>query len=269
MPEKLYKMSEIARLHGITKKTLCYYEKINLFKPDFISGSNNYKYYTRKNFPILKQIILLKNIGFSLLEIKELLDNRTHELMIKKLEVRKKEVSLQLKTITKTMKSINYLIKSNTKAMSITENDLNRPSIQIMTKRKVYNIITEEHSKEGVMLAYRRILNHLKNHDIISHRLYGTVYFNNYPEIQCKTGAFIGLPSFFEINKEVDLPGGKYICMFHKGTYYNMRPVEFLLKWLKENNYTPIGDFYDYCIIDRTFTKNEDELIMELQVMVK
>lgn len=269
MPEKLFKTSEVANLHCVTKKTLLYYDKIGLFKPDYISASNNYKYYTRKNFPILKQIIYLKNIGFNLNEIKFMLENRSHPLMIKQLKLRQEQVESQLKTLSQTKRSIDYLINFYEQANLITDNDLNHPSLQLLNSRNVYNLKANANTKESVMLTYRKILNHLRELNLFSHRQYGTIYFLNGTKLPTTIGSFICLPPNFNIIGEQVIPSGKYISMYHKGTYYNEQPLTCLLDWLNKNNYEPIGDFYDYCIVDRSFTNNEDEMIMELQVEIK
>lgn len=261
-------MSEVAKLHHITKKTLRYYEKINLFSPDHIGGINNYKYYTRKNFPILKQIIYLKDIGFSLVEIKYLLENRTHELMISELHKKLDIVSENIEKLSQTKASIKYLIDFYERAKEINENDLYRPSIQIHPKRKIIIQKAEHNDKEGIMLAYRKILGKLRDSGHFSHQAYGSIYYNNCDKFPDSSGSFILLPADFEIEQQSSLPGGKYISMYHKGSYYNENALKHLIEWLKSNNYTPEGDFLDYCIVDRSFTNNEDQMTMELQVKV-
>lgn len=269
MPEKLYKMSDVAKLHNITKKTLRYYEKINLFTPDHVGGINNYKYYTRNNFPILKQIIYLKDIGFTLLEIKHLLENRSHDLMISELHNRLASVTTNLEKLSQTKTSIEYLINFHERAKEITDNDLNRPSIQILAARKVIMHKADQNDKEGIMFAYRKVLGRLREQNHFSHQAYGSIYFNNGEKLPDTSGSFIILPSDFEIVQQSLFPGGKYITMYHKGSYYNESAVGYLMKWLEDNNYSPIGDFYDFCIVDRSFTDNEDAMIMELQVRVQ
>ncbi|QEN03673.1 MerR family transcriptional regulator [Thiospirochaeta perfilievii] len=269
MPEKLYKMGDVAKLHNITKKTLRYYDKIDLFKPDQIGGLNNYKYYSRKNFPILKQIIYLKDIGFSLSETKYLLENRTHELMISELHKRLNIVSEDIDKLSQKKRSIEYLINFYERAKKINKNDLNRPSIQIHDTRKVFMLDAEQNDKEGIMLAYRKVLGRLRELDHFSHQEYGSIYFNNGEQLPKRSGSFILLPTDFKIQGQNILPRGKYISMYHMGSYYNEKAVTFLMDWLNNNNYKAIGDFYDFCIVDRSFTDNEDEMIMELQVLVE
>lgn len=263
---RLYKTNEVCKLHNITKKTLLYYDKIDLFKPDYIDQSNNYRYYSRENLPILKQIIYMKNIGFSLNEIKNMLDHPSHELMITQLKEKQMKVKQDIEQFKRMDSSIDYMIKYYEHASAITDNDLYRPSIKMLNTKKVVQKDAEELSNEGVMLAYRNILNTLREDNVFSPEDYGTVY---YPDDLSKVGSFIAVPSEMDIDAVTMVPEGKFITMYHKGSYYSPDSRDFLLNWLKENDYEPIGLIYDHCIIDRIFANGEENMIMELQVRVQ
>lgn len=61
---------EIARICNINKKTLFYYDQIDLLKPAIVE-SNGYRYYTLDQIDILSKIRALQSVGFTLLEIKK------------------------------------------------------------------------------------------------------------------------------------------------------------------------------------------------------
>lgn len=61
---------EIADICNINKKTLFYYDKIDLFKPAIIE-TNGYRYYTTDQIDYLSKIKALQSVGFSLKEIKQ------------------------------------------------------------------------------------------------------------------------------------------------------------------------------------------------------
>ncbi|WP_051254734.1 MerR family transcriptional regulator [Halobacillus kuroshimensis] len=61
---------EIAKLCQINKKTLFYYDQIDLLKPAVIE-SNGYRYYTADQIDLLSKIKALQSVGFTLLEIKK------------------------------------------------------------------------------------------------------------------------------------------------------------------------------------------------------
>ncbi|NFH91829.1 MerR family transcriptional regulator [Clostridium botulinum] len=266
MNERLYKIQEVAKLHNITKKTLLYYEKIGLFIPYEIDKQNNYRYYRRIDFPILKQVIYLKDIGFTLQEIKEILDSQSHEFMINCLKRKQEEVEKKIEELKNINDGINAQININKIALEIKEKDLKRPSLKIYNERKIISMEGVEQSKEAVMLAYRKLLNYLMNSNMFSHEAYGGMY---HLDKKLKVGAFIEIPNQFNIQNTDIIPSGKYICMYHKGSYYNKESVEYLLNWIEKNNYRALGNIYDYCIVDRCFAKDENNMILEIQIKIE
>lgn len=60
---------EFARLCNLNKKTLFYYDQINLLKPAIVE-KNGYRYYTPDQIDMISKIKALQSVGFSLIEIK-------------------------------------------------------------------------------------------------------------------------------------------------------------------------------------------------------
>ena len=73
-----YKIKEIADITDVTIRTLHHYDQIGLLKPKSIS-ENGYRFYDDKNIEKLQQILFFKEIGFSLEEIKNILDNKNFD----------------------------------------------------------------------------------------------------------------------------------------------------------------------------------------------
>jgi DNA-binding transcriptional MerR regulator/effector-binding domain-containing protein len=269
---ELFKISEVANIHGVTVKSLRHYDKLGLFKPDWVDPNNGYHYYTRKNFPILKQIIYLKFLGFDLKKIRSIINDSSIDTLLKELESQYRRVKLDIKQLKTIEKNLLYLIDFHKVALSIDERDLNRPSIQILGDFYYVKRPSEENSKSSMMLSYRKLLGALRNTNSFTARVYGAYYEYDPGSDTFKSGAFINLPADIQNNdiEHVELrSSGKYVTMYHRGTYYLEEPIRYLYGWLKENAYTPIGPWYDLCIVDRTFSGDEDSMIMELQIMVK
>lgn len=87
----MYQIGEFSYLCETTIKTLRYYDKINLLKPVKINPLTGYRYYSEKQINTLKKIKDLQLSGFSLDEIKDLLQNEKKEKLneqIKKLRMK-------------------------------------------------------------------------------------------------------------------------------------------------------------------------------------
>lgn len=66
----MYKVQEVAKIAGVSVRTLHHYDSIGLLKPSSI-GSNRYRYYNDEDLKSLQQILFLKELGFSLKKIQE------------------------------------------------------------------------------------------------------------------------------------------------------------------------------------------------------
>ncbi len=112
----LYTTGEFAKLNGVNKRTLHYYDEIGLFSPE-IKGKNGYRYYTCFQMVQLELILILRRAGLSIEEIiryqqspsgtsfadllaekKQLIDRSIQELLYTRnfLEQKSKKLSLSL-----------------------------------------------------------------------------------------------------------------------------------------------------------------------------
>ena len=66
----MLKIGEFANLFNISIKTVRFYEEKELFNPFYIDKYSGYRYYNEKNIDEMSRILYLKNLGFSLEEIK-------------------------------------------------------------------------------------------------------------------------------------------------------------------------------------------------------
>ena len=86
MNKKIYMTTgEFARIMRITKETLFHYDEIGLFQPE-LTQPNGYRYYSIYQTEILDTILLLKDLGMPLKEIKQQLANRDPAKMLHILE---------------------------------------------------------------------------------------------------------------------------------------------------------------------------------------
>lgn len=69
----LLKIGEFSQLGQVSIRTLRHYDEIDLLHPQLIDEESGYRYYSVKQLEILAQIVLLKDLKFSLKEIKSLI----------------------------------------------------------------------------------------------------------------------------------------------------------------------------------------------------
>lgn len=87
--EGYYSSGAFATLAHVTKKTLRYYDEHGYLKPSYVN-ENGARFYTDKDFQKLQQILLLKYLGFSLDDIKEMtMKDYEGESLISTLKIQK------------------------------------------------------------------------------------------------------------------------------------------------------------------------------------
>lgn len=87
-----YSSGEFAKMAQVTLRTIRYYDKQNILKPSYV---NDYgaRFYTDEDLAKLQQILLLKYLGFSLDEIREItLDNFDRHFLLNSLDIQLKLV---------------------------------------------------------------------------------------------------------------------------------------------------------------------------------
>lgn len=89
----------MAKLHNTTIKTLRYYDEIDLLKPIHTDINNGYRYYSTEQFEHLNTIHYLKELGFSLKEIKGHLDHRNIDGFLYLLEEQKRLTEKKMKEL--------------------------------------------------------------------------------------------------------------------------------------------------------------------------
>src|SRR5438034_767533 len=78
--EKLFKTREFAKAAGVTVRALHHYDRLRLLKPSRYTAAG-YRLYSERDFARLEQIVALKFIGFSLNEIRKILNRETIDLV--------------------------------------------------------------------------------------------------------------------------------------------------------------------------------------------
>ncbi|NUM25254.1 MAG: MerR family transcriptional regulator [Candidatus Buchananbacteria bacterium] len=110
-----YTIGQLAKLSGVTIRTLHHYDEIGLLSPGK-NSKNNYRLYEEKDLLRLQQILFFRELDFALADIKKIIDRpdfavsqalRDHKRLIK---LKQKRLDNLIKTIDKT---INHMTKQS------------------------------------------------------------------------------------------------------------------------------------------------------------
>ena len=117
----MYKVKELSDVAGVSVRTLHHYDYIGLLSPQLI-GENGYRYYGEEEVARLQQILLLKEMDFTLSTIQQILDDPDfdQEMALQHQKVLLKEKKRRLDCI---LKSIDQTLLSLRGGMEMSNQD--------------------------------------------------------------------------------------------------------------------------------------------------
>lgn len=106
------KIGEFSKLMQVTVKTLRHYESIGLLLPSEVDESSGYRYYRLEQMQRLNMIRELKDVGFSLDEIRSLYEADTHTPTIGQLNRKIRECEKELKSLMSRRRQLIEMVNS-------------------------------------------------------------------------------------------------------------------------------------------------------------
>ncbi|HEY8349954.1 MAG TPA: diguanylate cyclase [Clostridia bacterium] len=106
------KISEFAKRNNVTAKMLRHYDEIGLLKPAYIDEATGYRSYDASQSNYLNWIIILKELGFTLSQIREMLNGPVDAAkIIREMKQKRIEISSVLNEMIQRKIEIDHLIK--------------------------------------------------------------------------------------------------------------------------------------------------------------
>lgn len=86
---------EFAKLFGVKKQTMFHYDDMGIFRPEIV-GDNGYRYYGYDQMETFSIILMLRELGLSISEIKEQIESRSPESLVELLDSKIKDVDKKI-----------------------------------------------------------------------------------------------------------------------------------------------------------------------------
>lgn len=261
--EQLIAISEMAKLHGISRQTLIHYDRIGLFKPYF-TDTRGYRYYSRKQIPFLRKICFLKAMGINLKDITKYIYNNNIEDSLMLLKQRKQDIIEEIANLNTMRERLQQQINLFEETLDVNAMQMQAPFITYRGERQViYQPYLQPINKENLHLTLMMLWR-----DIFARHLLPSAGFGSYfTEESIKSGApLTGASSCIfvpvmpiENGLSKILPAGQYACLYKYGMPYETQYINQLLEWIHEQGYELCGDAIDTCLLDTTlYQKNQD-----------
>lgn len=121
----MFTIGTFARLAEVSVRTLRHYEEIGLLTPDAVDPATGYRSYRAHQIPRLHRIVVLKELGLSLVEIRQILDSELDDRqLVELLERRRAELEERIASdrqrLTRVEQRIRLITWETTMALDLT-----------------------------------------------------------------------------------------------------------------------------------------------------
>lgn len=266
--EQLYKIGMFANMNRVTIKTLRYYDDQKLLLPVYVDEENGYRYYAAGQMAQLHRIIALKNMGFSIDDIRKIMDGAGEKSFL--LE-KKQEILNEIAVLTEKLSQVEgYLAKESMNLSApVLIKEIPQAIVCTMKHRiKSYDALFEIMPQMGAQM------------EMLDCKCAQPAYcFTHYLEPGYKEEDI--LVEICEAVTEKKQDSGDIVfkvlpkipmaaCIFHKGSYDTLhKSYAMLLQYIEENGYEICGNIRE-SYIDGVWNKEtEEEWLTEIQIPVK
>lgn len=148
--ENMLKIGDFSKLTHVSVRMLRYYDAQGLLKPSHVDAKTGYRMYSVDQVQQLQKIILLRDLSFTIAEIKEMLENWDDKYLVEsiysKIEETQKIIALEQKRISNLTKVVQH-IESNHLDTHYNVIVKSVPSQKVLSLRKK----VENHFCEGIL----------------------------------------------------------------------------------------------------------------------
>ena len=136
----MFRIGEFSKLTQVAIRMLRYYDEAGLLKPAEIDSWTGYRLYSADQIARLNQIVFLRDSGFQVAEIENLLNNWSPDFIMAQLEYKKKEIEKNIQEDQKKLDNISIASKDllqEKSGMHYQVTIKNIPSYSVLSLRRI------------------------------------------------------------------------------------------------------------------------------------
>ena len=265
---------ELSKLCKIPRKTLLYYDKLGLIKPEFVDD-NGYRYYKRSQLFLLELIITLRHLDIPLKRIEEYINNKSINNYQQLLQEKSDELTNKIDELTQLKKHLDEYIPDLT---SIEQLPIDEILIEEQQDQYLYlsKFVLENSDFKTRSAISANLFTDLRNKQAINRHCFGYMMDNAVLNTTENSADFIKYyfhPMFeespsFTCNLK---PAGTYLVLYCSGVYmtHSQNYLRELANYCKAHNLIPISYVYISYLKNYWLTNNTKEYIYKIEVRIK
>ena len=272
--DNLFSIGEVAKYQNISKQTLIFYDKAGVFRPAWVDPANGYRYYSASQLDYLDTILIMKQIGFSLQEIK---DHMQHYDLDSSLAMLRRQLDVIDQKVAG-LKQVRRRVQNRCDQMEAARAHCapGQPGIELedAPEQELFCLPVEPpYTMREISIATKQCFARAAAGALPVFYQCGVVV----PLEKIRAGryteaalAFLPMERAGQESCVRRLPAGRQACIYHVGDYLSVgRSYEKLLDWCEKQRLRICSDSYEFCINDYLTTHDESEYITKIAFYVE
>ena len=259
--KQAYKIGELSKLYGISVDSLRYYEKIGLLQP--YRSESGYRYYSHRDIWKLNTIRDLRDLGFSMEQIRQYLSDHSVETTLALLSREQQAIDEKIAELQKLHRNVEKRRRAITDACQLPVDQIRLAHFPC---RRCYTIGEGYTHTSEMDVLMRRLQNMDREHlYLIGSNQLGTVISGR----EAQSSGKVRYESVFVLDDRGGdiLPEGDYLTVTYRGDYAKSEYwIGRLFSWAKEREISLQGDFLEILLVDIHTSREIGEQITQLQV---
>ena len=240
----MIRIGDFSKLSRVSIKTLRYYDDMELLQPIHVDEWTGYRYYSFEQLPRLNRILALKDLGFSLAEIRDFLEDVSLEQLRGMLRVRQSEAQKRLEEEQERLARIEARLKQIEMESIMSQYDVvikQVDPIMVACVRETIPTYSQQGSLWNALEGYLALHNVRPNDPCFTMYLDEEYKESNVDAMVCEPiNVDLTESSRVKVQK---LPGVETMaCTVHHGPFTTIGEAHnAILKWIEDNGYRVNG----------------------------
>jgi len=269
----MIRIGDFSKLSQVSIKTLRYYDEMGLFKPINVDRFTGYRYYSASQLPRLNRILALRDLGLSLDQIAQVLDEGVSPEQLRGM-LRLKRAELQQHIAGEQERLARVEARLNTIDLEDTMPDYDVVIKQI-EPQLVAGVRDTLASYPEVGRLFEEVYGHLARYGVNGLDFLGAAIWHDdeYKTSDIDGEAVVYLKQSIPEGERVKvykLPAATMASVVHKGAYNTFNQAyEAIGRWIEANGYKisgPNREMYLYCT--QPVRQDDDSYVTEIQFPV-
>jgi effector-binding domain-containing protein len=269
----MIRIGDFSKLSRVTVKTLRYYDQVGLLKPARMDHFTGYRYYTYEQLPRLNRILALKDLGFSLEEIGQLLTNDlTPEQMRGMLKLRQVEIRQRVQAETERLARVDARLRQIEQEHSMSVYDIVIKKVEPVKVAALRDIVPRPPDQGRL---WHELGDYLDRQQVQPAGPCLSLYFDDeYKEYDWDIEVCQPIESDLPATERIrvrELPGAESMaCVVHHGPFVTIgEAYDALMKWIGENGYQIVGPGREVYLHEANQAdQNDPDTVTEVQFPV-